>query len=151
MTISKKKLLLSASAVLLGTLASAYYLFHSNPRPSSANFMSVESGSSFQEVEKAFVNFVARHKRAYATKEEHSRRFANFRATFDMVARHNAKEGVTSRLEINKFADMADDDFRRPKGSLLPEDYETIEKINPQSLDIMDNTPAYSVDWSATV
>ncbi len=64
------------------------------------------------EIERAFVNFLARHGRAYRSKEEHARRLEIFRGTYEMVQRHNARAEATSVLEINRFADMEDEEFR---------------------------------------
>lgn len=138
------KLVTSAAVLVVSGAVAAFLLLSESPslKPQT-NFLSFES-----EVDRAFANFIARHARSYGNKEEHAKRFDIFRSTFDMVQRHNARKDVTSVLEINKFADMADEEFSSYRSS--EEDLETLEKFDIKRLDITNSTIAYSVDWSRT-
>ena len=55
---------------------------------------------------------------------------------------------MTSKLEINSFADIKPEEFG--KGLVIPEDYHQIEKVNPRLLDIMDKNLSLTFDWRDT-
>jgi C1A family cysteine protease len=56
-------------------------------------------------MELAFINYIASHQKGYASKEEFNQRKENFKATMKRVQKHNAKNGTSYKLGINKFAD----------------------------------------------
>ncbi len=53
------------------------------------------------EVEQAFIQFIARYGRAYASKEELPKRFEIFSKNYNMVQAHNSKEKSMFKMEIN--------------------------------------------------
>lgn len=57
------------------------------------------------DMELAFVNYIGRFQKGYATKEEFILRKEIFKATMRKVQEHNAKEDSSFTLGINKFAD----------------------------------------------
>jgi xylem cysteine proteinase len=56
-------------------------------------------------MELAFVNYIGRYQKGYASKEEFIKRKEIFKGTMKKVQEHNAKEGSSYTLGINKFAD----------------------------------------------
>lgn len=85
-------------------------------------------------VESAFMNFVARFSRSYSSKEERETRFAAFKRTFELVEAHNSKQGTTSRLGINQFADLTEEELATRFAASRPEDFESIAKIDVSTL-----------------
>lgn len=134
--------------ILLGlatvtTLVALYGL--NKPTATGVNFLSAQP----TEVESAFIQFIVKYGKTYASKDEFPERFELFKKTYDMVQAHNSKEGVTSKLSINKFADMKREEVTG--GAALPDEYHTIEKANINNFkDIMNITLTKEVDWSMT-
>ena len=58
----------------------------------------------------AFVNYIGRYQKGYATKEEFLQRMEVFKATMRKVQEHNAKEGSSYTLGINKYADWTQEE-----------------------------------------
>jgi Cathepsin propeptide inhibitor domain (I29) len=59
-----------------------------------------------KEIEEAFIQYIARYGKSYASKEEVSKRFENFARTYKMVQIHNQAEDKSFEMGINQFADM---------------------------------------------
>jgi hypothetical protein len=75
------------------------------------NFLAGSSSSDKLEIENAFIQFIATYGKNYAGKGEVATRFENFAKTYKMVKAHNLKEDATSKMEINWFADLSEDEF----------------------------------------
>ncbi len=58
-----------------------------------------------QEIEKAFIQFIAKYGRSYASKAEVPQRYEVFKATYKMIEEHNAREDVSFKMGVNQFAD----------------------------------------------
>ena len=69
-----------------------------------------------QEIEAAFIHFVAKYGKSYAAKGEVASRFENFARVHKMVKEHNLKEDATSTMEINQFADLSLEEMPLMKG-----------------------------------
>lgn len=68
-----------------------------------------------------------------------------------MVKAHNLKPQATSKLAINKFADISDEEWRIIKGSNSRSgEGEIPEKIDISQLDIMATNVTMDMDWSYT-
>jgi cathepsin L len=67
-------------------------------------------------MELAFVNYIGRYQKGYATKEEFLQRKEIFKATMRKVQEHNAKEDSSYTLGINKYADRTKEDRQKMKG-----------------------------------
>ena len=67
-------------------------------------------------MELAFINYIGRYQKGYATKEEFLQRKEIFKATMRKVQEHNAKEDSSYTLGINKFSDWTKEDRQRMKG-----------------------------------
>ena len=66
-------------------------------------------------MELAFINYIAKHQKAYATKDEYHERKEIFKGTMRKVWLHNAKNGSSYKLGINKYADWT----KKERQSLL--------------------------------
>jgi len=64
------------------------------------------TGVENKEIEEAFIQYIARYGKTYASKEEVSRRFNNFARSYNLVQMHNQQEDNSFKLELNQFADM---------------------------------------------
>ena len=69
-----------------------------------------------QEIEAAFIHFVAKYGKSYAAKGEVASRFENFARVYKIVKEHNLKEDATSTMEINQFADLSLEEMPLMKG-----------------------------------
>lgn len=70
------------------------------------------------EVEHEFMNFVAKYKRTYATKEEYYYRLGLFTQTYHKINTHNKKhvQELGFTMEINHFADLTEQEFKMRLG-----------------------------------
>lgn len=64
-----------------------------------------------REIEEEFVKYIARFGKSYSSKKEYPDRYQIFKQRFLMVKAHNNKKDATSKLAINKFADMRPDEL----------------------------------------
>lgn len=87
-----------------------------------------------------FANYLAKHGKSYATKEEFEFRFAQFQRNRALIGHHNAQNGNTYSLGVNKFADMTTSEYKKMLG------YRRVPKNDlPAHFDTSD-LPA-SIDW----
>jgi flagellar biosynthesis/type III secretory pathway chaperone len=63
-----------------------------------------------QEIEKAFIQYIARYGKSYSSKAEIPNRFQKFAKTYRMVQQHNSKNERSFEMEINQWADMLESD-----------------------------------------
>ena len=63
-----------------------------------------------QDMDLAFVNFIGKYQKQYATKEEFLQRMEVFKASLMKVQEHNSKIGASYRLGINKFSDWTQEE-----------------------------------------
>jgi len=63
------------------------------------------TGAENKEIELAFIQYIARYGKTYASKEEVSRRFINFARSYKLVQMHNQQEDNSFKLELNQFAE----------------------------------------------
>lgn len=59
-----------------------------------------------KEIEEAFVQYIAKYGKTYATKAEVTRRYENFARSYKMIEKHSKEEGSTFKMALNQFADM---------------------------------------------
>ena len=86
--------------------------------------------SSDQEIQQAFIQFIARHGKNYASKDELPLRYELFSKTYNMVKTHNALENTSFKMEINAFADRAS--YEMHNGVNM----DSIEEIVKSSIDM---------------
>jgi len=76
----------------------------------------MESGLKFYEEgltsakSQAFLAFLAKHGKTYATKSDMNTRYEIFSDNYDKIEEHNANNEHFKK-EINKFADMSEEEF----------------------------------------
>lgn len=68
-----------------------------------------------QEEDLAFIQFIAKYGKSYASKHEHQRRADIFKANLKMIREENLKEGNTFTMSVNQYADMSEADFKNTK------------------------------------
>ena len=54
-----------------------------------------------KDIEAAFIQFIAKFGKSYASKEEVAKRFKNFVKTYEIVQMHNQRADKTYEMEIN--------------------------------------------------
>jgi hypothetical protein len=69
-----------ATLAIAGTAATLAFLGMSSA-PSNSNFLA----TPFTEAERAFIDFIAKHGRTYATKEEYSYRLSIFEKNYEDI------------------------------------------------------------------
>jgi C1A family cysteine protease len=85
---------------------------------------------------------MAKYGKSYATKEEYEFRFQQYQKTMAKVAQHNAQNGNTFRLGVNKFADYTHTEYKKLLG-YKPKHSHTLEAAPHMSVkDLPD-----SIDW----
>jgi hypothetical protein len=90
--------------------------------------MSTESTSLYQNngtisnIEQKFMSFCAKYGKNYETKAEYQFRLNEFTTNFVEIMEHNSKNGETSTMGLNKFADYTDDEFERQTGLMVNDD-----------------------------
>lgn len=67
-----------------------------------------------KEIEEAFVQYIAKYGKTYASKEEVTKRFDNFARSYKIIQNHNHGSERSFQMELNQFADM--DRSERMKG-----------------------------------
>jgi hypothetical protein len=105
--------------MLRSTIFVLTFLSYLSSPVSSQLFLSpnkLDENAETQEIEAAFIQFVAKYGKSYAAKGEVASRFENFARAYKMVKEHNLKEDATSTMEINQFADLSLEEMPLMKG-----------------------------------
>jgi len=87
--------------VIAGVCMGALYYMQA-PIPKNAGLALFESG----EIERAFVEHLAKYGRMMTEKKDVQKRFEIFRKNYVTIKAHNEKPGVTFKMGINEFADV---------------------------------------------
>mmetsp|Transcript_8802 Transcript_8802/g.13573 ORF Transcript_8802/g.13573 Transcript_8802/m.13573 type:complete len:181 (+) Transcript_8802:30-572(+) len=102
---------------------------------------SVSAYEALEESELAFMNWVAKHGKAYGTREEYNFRLANFQKVYKEVQELNSMN-LTSKHAVNSFSDWSDFERKKLLGDMevhddfkaetvkVPEDYKTCGGID---------------------
>jgi len=72
------------------------------------------------ELEREFVNFIAKYGKSYSSKEDIPKRFATFSERYIKIKEHNSRSDAVSKMAINHFADMSYEEF--PKGMIIDQE-----------------------------
>lgn len=110
---SKKAFLvfLSVSGVL--------YLTATVGTQSSLNGSSLFLNKKGEEEElRAYINFMAKYQKVYATKEMSANRYSVFRNKYRQVRDHNSNKNAPFTLAINQFSDISDQEFEAKMNGL---------------------------------
>lgn len=82
------------------------------------------------EVEKAFIEFVAKYGKTYSTRDAHKTRFQIFKENYEKIVTHNSQQkGYT--LGVNRFSDMSEEEFVSIYGKLKEEDNSDNSEFKP--------------------
>jgi C1A family cysteine protease len=112
----RKETLLTLAVVGVAACAAVFALTSTN----------VESTSLFASNDTEFAQFVAKHGKNYATKQEYEFRHQLFLEAKAQIAAGNAMNGNTYHLAVNKFADWTAAEYKQLLGwkpSSLPKNY----------------------------
>ena len=90
---------------VVGVVAISAVYFMGNNVTSGTNFMFDAS-----DMDLAFVNYIGKYQKQYATKEEYLERIEVFKTSLNKVREHNAKVGSSYKLGINKFSDWTENE-----------------------------------------
>ena len=81
---------------------------------------------AMDEDESHFVNYIAKFKRSYKTNGEYNTRLSNFKKNKNIVDTENAKN-TDFQLELNKFADLSDKEYKSMLGAIPEKSSENAE------------------------
>ena len=92
----------SASLAIVGIAACAtiYAVNYQQAPSTSATYTAITPD------ERAFMNYIVKFGKSYATKEEYNYRFQQFRLSLAKIAVNNGRNDVTFVLGLNQFSDM---------------------------------------------
>ena len=99
------------------------------------------------EVEFAFINFLAKYKRSYSSKNEYPNRFENFKRAYLKIKEHNSNPNRTYDLEINKFADKHKSER---KFGLTPPVIEKQELTTQSTPNFTAMITSNNINWNST-
>ncbi|CDW82799.1 cathepsin l [Stylonychia lemnae] len=95
----------------------------------------------FSPEDQEFLKFITLHGKSYATKEEFQFRQNLFKSNLLKIRMHNAQNGVSYRLGVNKFSDMTPEEYKKRLGYLPHNvDQSKVKYLAPSN---GDNT----IDW----
>lgn len=109
------KLLALGTLALCGTL----YLLTYTPSSSTHQQKLFLASDSEQAIQQAFIDFLARYGRSYASKSEAGTRYQAFRENYLAIQKHEGRTGYT--LGVNQFSDMTEGEFMDTYGRGLLE------------------------------
>jgi hypothetical protein len=111
--VSYKKSLVLSSLVGLFALGSYGTWSHHH----SLSLSSDSPDDSFSQ----YLQFISKYQKTSSTEEEFYSRFEIFKSNYQRILSHNAIEDSGFTLEINKFADLSDEEFiARHTGLVVP-------------------------------
>lgn len=132
--------IMSLSVAIVASLALFVYLDMESPLEPS-NFLS----SPFSSHERAFINFIGKYKRNYATVEEYAYRIKIFAKVWEDIKNHNAtKEGYTKA--INKFSDLSSQEWKKMQGLISSKNSKGVS-VEVTTVSATVTTLPTSVDW----
>ena len=112
--------------------------------------MSAEQTALYQTevisgAERQFMEFMAKYGMTYGTKAEYQFRLNEFTQKLAAIEEHNSRNGETSTVGINKFADFTKDEMKRLNGFKNTSEDGTLQTVNEVEFDI--NNLAAEVNW----
>lgn len=119
------------------------FKFHQNDHHHEQHHSHLAKGE--EHIQQLFEKFKIRHKRRYASLEEHQRRYNIFKQNLVKMEELNRNEEGTARYGITEFADMNTQEFKKYTG-LIPREHSENEVRNPMA-DILDIELPKSFDW----
>ena len=118
--------------------------------------------SLHSEKQQAFMQFLMKYGRTYASKHDYTHRFETFSKTYDKVMNHNSNTNSYVKLAINEFADMTVEEFdatyinglilkgkHRNSHAVLQASKDKKQKEEPKQEAVSDEPLPEKVDWHA--
>ena len=97
------------------SLISFFAILNYNGESKPTESVQLFGPSIASEKQQAFLDFIMRFGKTYATKSDMDSRFSVFSVNFDKVADHNAQQKGFS-MEINEFSDLTQEEFETMYG-----------------------------------
>lgn len=113
---------ISASIAAVG-LAATVALYNM-----SAEQTSLYSTGLISEAEREFMAYIAEYGKTYGTKAEYQFRLNEFTQNLAKIEEHNSRNGETSTMGLNMFADYTKEEMKQLNG-LKPETFEGFEEV----------------------
>lgn len=110
-----------ASIAVVGTIAAVAVINMSGNSDTTGTFLA--SDNSDQILMTKFNDFISKNQKNYLTKEEYKARLQLFKENLDFVEKTNA-ESEDFQLELNKFADMSEQEYNKRMGFKKIDDLE---------------------------
>ena len=63
--------------------------------------------TAFEEKQQAFVQFIAKYGKTYASKTDMGTRFEIFSENYDVIKQHNSQENEAYKMGVNQFTDLS--------------------------------------------
>lgn len=93
----------------------------------------------FTAEDAAFMKFITKYGKSYGTKEEYQFRSQVFKQNLAKMYMNNARNDVSYKLAINKFADLTPEEYKKRLGYKRSTANNNIQFLDPTNVD--------SVDW----
>jgi len=103
-----------------------------------------DSNDYDDSVEEKFKQFIQKHSKQYANKEEFVRRLEIFKNTLNFIEEHNSNPKKTHTVALNHFADMTDEEF---KSNIIPKVKRPLDNKATSAHQISGLTLPPTVDW----
>jgi hypothetical protein len=81
----------------LASIAALLVMFTGKLDNTSGTFLAAEN----KEIEEAFIQYIAKYGKTYASKQEVTKRYSNFAKWYLLVQEHNQSEDKTYEMELN--------------------------------------------------
>jgi cathepsin F len=99
-------------ALLLGISAMGALYLTSTPQKISLFQTHLYGEADLEDIEKEYINFIAKYQKSFGSKSETLSRFQVFKDNYRAIKAHNSLgEAAPFTMEINKFADMSNKEF----------------------------------------
>lgn len=104
------------SAVAIAGSVAALAVLNSGSIPTHTTFLQESGHGGIDEVTQAYLHFLGKYGRNYASKDEFNERKAIFAANYHKVMHHNMMNGNGYTLAVNKFADQTEAEYKKMLG-----------------------------------
>ena len=105
-------------------------------------FALLGAAAAISDVEQAYMQYIAKHGKSYATREEYEFRLAQFAKKFAFVQEHNSMNTDDHTVEVNHMADWTETEYKKILGYRANNKTRKATKM----VEAVKDLPA-SVDW----
>ena len=126
------------AALAISGAVATFAFVNVNTASTGSNFLQM---TQMEEHEHEFIQFLAKYRKTYGTKEEYNYRLSVFAEKYYFAKEENASQDSYT-LGMNKFADMNDYEFKQFLG------YKPAKQTNTPVCDNSGVTTVDSIDWT---